>query len=361
VGPQLTDVLGLRELVPKWADAVGILTAVSGRSQPELIEAATVALATASKRGGALERPLTDAIAALLATEPAAARDVVNVILERCGKGRAQAALGTRELSDGADVFGEQSYSVRASRIGRRLRKRRYDLLFVSAGGLRAIAVEVKLGSSLADGQLEDLLAVDAEGLGLGPEAQLAVVVLGPRELELSSLSRRHEHLLGPVRWSSLIDSLLTIEFGDPQAQRLWNELFGLYVRRGRFGSELGARPSPRLALEAVAVPLRDLVQELVGDTKTVVLEADAGGHVTRGRGRVARIEIVISQRRGPRRQRRLTVGLTAPKGGRRRATIGSPDARTPDMGFPAPARVDALQSLLKERITILLEPRRPP
>lgn len=326
-----------------------------GRSQPELIEAATFALATASKRSGALERPLTDAIAALLATDPVAARDVVNLILQRCGKPRVRAALGTSAFSKPVDVFGEQTYSVRAARIGRRVRNRRYDLLFVS-GGVRAVAVEVKLGASLADDQLEDLLAVDAERLGLEPQAQLAVVVLGPRELELSSLSRRHEHLLGAVRWSSLIDSLLTVEFADAQAQRLWDELFGLYVRRGRFGSEAVARPSPRLALEAVAVPLRDHVQKLVGNKKTVYLDADAGGHVTRGRGRVARIEIVISQRRGLRREQRLIVRLAAPKGGRRRAMIMAPDIWTPTPEFAAPARVDALQRLLEERIATLLQ-----
>lgn len=334
-------------------------TAVSGRSQTELMETASVALATASKRGGARERPLTDAISALLATDPAAAREVVNLILERCGQARVRVALGTSALSDGVDVFGEQTYSVRAGRIGRRLRNRRYDLLFVS-GGLRAVAVEVKLGASLADGQLEDLLAVDAERLGLEPQAQLAVVVLGTRELELSSLSRRHGHLLGAVRWSSLIDSLLTVEFANSHAQRLWDELFGLYVRRGLFGSELIARPSPRLALEAVAIPLRDRVQELVGEKKTVVLEADAGGRVTRGHGRVARIEIVISQRRGPRRERRLIVQVAVPKGGRRRATIVPPDAKTPKLDFAAPARVQALQRLLEERITALLQSRLP-
>jgi hypothetical protein len=298
-------------------------------------------------------------MAALLATDPSAARTVVNLILKCCDEPRVRAALGRTQLSGAVEVRGERPFSVPASRHSSRPRDRRYDLLFVS-DDRRAVAVEVKLGAALADRQLQDLLDAGPERLGLDPTTRVAVVVLGPRELELSPLSRRHDRLLGVARWSQLVDSLVATEFADPAAQELWGNLFRLYVGRSRIRSELGARPGPKLALEAVAMPLREHVQRLVGDRETVQLDANAAGYVTRGQSRAARIEIFVKRRRSPRPSRRIVVRLEVPKGGRRRATIDSGDRGMAPISFPAPARVDALRSVLEERLTQLLQSRAP-
>src|SRR4051812_44725060 len=164
--------------------------------QSTSVRIAREAFVHASRRGKALEPALTKAMRALLGADPEAALTVVNLILARCPSARVTAALGAPRLSDVTDVRGEQRYLVKK-------RGRRYDLLIKSSQA-RAVAVEVKLGASLGDRQLDDLLVADPAALDLPPETKVGVVVVGPRQLELGRYLR-HERLLDAVRWSSLI------------------------------------------------------------------------------------------------------------------------------------------------------------
>jgi hypothetical protein len=142
------------------------------------------------------------------------------------------------------------------------------------------LALEVKLGASLADRQLDDLLRVDIEQLKLDSGCRLGVLLLGPHELELSGVKDPRDRLLtrGAVQWSAVIEEIALVRFDDAATQQIWrDELFGLYLRRGAFGPRSVVRPTPRIALEALAVPLRDRVAELVGESYTVRLDANTG------------------------------------------------------------------------------------
>lgn len=306
----------------------------------------------ASRRGGANERRLTDVMCALLSTDESAARSVVNLLLDQCDERRVMRALGVRHLRRPVRVLGERAYGARASGLSRRKRPRRFDLLFVA--GSRAVAVEAKLGASLADRQLEDLLGVDVEQFELDPSARLGAIVLGPRELELGGIKDPRGRLLkqGVVRWSAIIEQITAIGFQDAATEQAWREdLFGLYRRRGAFGPSSLTRPTPRGALEALAVPLRDRVQAIVGESHVVRLDANRGLHVTAGRQGVANIELVIERRRRPRRERRVTIWLEVPRGGRRTATISRSNAPDDDRQFGAPAALEPLEALLTTKL----------
>jgi hypothetical protein len=124
-----------------------------------------------------------------------------------------------------------------------------------------------------------------------------------------------------------------------------------LYVRRGWLGREAAARPSPRLALNAVAGSLRDHVQDHAGDRR-VSLRATKAGHVVSGPSRHAGMELVIARRAWPRRERRITVKLELRKGNRRRAVITPSGPWAAEVVVRAPARIEPLEALLKAHLT---------
>lgn len=330
-----------------------------GTERDEHLRIASSKIEQATRSRGANERRLTDAMCALLSTDEGAALSVVNLLLRASDLPRVRDALGVTQLKGPIGVYGEGSYSVRRSLLSSRTHVRRFDLLFV-AGSL-AVAVEIKLDAVLADRQLEDLLRVDVEQFGLDRNTRLGVIVLGPRELELGPTPDPRGRLLkrSAVRWSAVVEEMTSIRFESAAAEQMWTEgLFGLYLRRGAFGSGSVTRPTPRVALEAIAVPLRDHVQQIVGESHMVRLDADRGLRVTAGRKRVANIEIVIERRRRPRRESRITVWLEVPKGGRRTATISRSDAQNMDQTFAAPAALGPLEALLKSKLDAALTPR---
>jgi hypothetical protein len=158
--------------------------------------------------------------------------------------------------------------------------------------------------------------------------------------------------MLGGVRWSALTEALDAVAFVDSAAQSCWNEMLALYVRRGWLGREAAARPSPRLALNAVAVSSRyDHVQDHVDD-RSVSLRATKADHVVVGRPRHARIGLVIARRAWPRRERRITVKLELRKGNRPRAVISPSGPWATEVIIRAPARIEPLEALLKSHLT---------
>ncbi|MDQ3722811.1 MAG: hypothetical protein M3376_07055 [Actinomycetota bacterium] len=329
-----------------------------GTEPDERLGIASSKIEQATRSSGTNERRLTDAMCALLSTDQAAALSFVNLLLSACDLSRVRNALGASQLDGPVAVYGEGSYSARRSLWSSRTQARRFDLLFVA--GSRAVAVEVKLEASLADRQLEDLLRVDVEQFGLDRNSRLGVIVLGPRELELGATADPRDRLLkrSAVRWSAVVEEMTSIRFEAAGTEQMWTKgLFGLYLRRGAFGSRSVVRPTPRVALEALAVPLRDHVQQIVGESHMVRLDADRGLRVTAGRKRVANVEIVIERRRRPRRERRITVWLEVPKGGRRTATISRSDAQDADQRFAAPAALGPLEALLKSKLQAALTP----
>lgn len=306
-------------------------------------------LAKVKRSGRPSERLLTDIMCASLTADATAAHQAANALLARTSPDRRTRVLEAHSMTDQTEVRGEQPYSVRISRVRRAHRERRYDLLFIDRPD-RALAVEVKLGASLAHRQLDDLLRVPAEALELPPQCRIGVLVLGPRQLDLSQVKDPHGRFLGSIRWQAVLGDLVQTPFAHEDWSTLWADCLGWYLRRGAFGAQSVRRPPPSAALDALAVSLRDHVQQrLMAEGWRVRLDAGRSHRAIEGRVRTANLELVIERPRSPRRQQRITIWLKAPKGGRRVATVVAPDES--QTSFRAPAALDALEQLLKARL----------
>lgn len=329
-------------------------------SMEQRVAQANALIGHAARRRGANEPRLTKSMALLLADDDAAIAHVVRTLLGGADARRLRSRGWTVKASDFVAVHSEVVHAVKVGRLRSRERRRKLDLLFV-ARRRWALAVEVKLDANPGKEQIEDLLVAPAEsfrardGSQLPAASRLGVLVLAPRELEFAGLRDPERRFLGTVRWPSVIEALQATPLHDAAGKEAWLNLLSLYLRRGCFGKAASQRPTPRVALDALAGKLREHVQRLVGDRHEVALDAGKGRRVTEGGRRSANLELIVRKRRGRiGRGQRVTIWLHAPAKGRRWAEIYVDDDLRTEIR-PVPAAIDQLGTTLTPALDAVL------
>lgn len=305
-------------------------------------------VAAIKQRRGATEPRLTGCMAMILNADVVARAALARMLLDAAPNLPDDRRVS--RIPAQLHVSAEHTYTY-TTQVRRRSKKHRIDLLWRSDDGRWALAVEAKLNTSFTNDQLEHMLRVPVERLGLCPEAAVGVIALTAKSHALGRLKDPRKRSCGEVRWVQILDALHGIPFEDGTIEERWHQLLTVYTGRALFGSQAVSRPSARTALEHTADDTRVYLSERLG--RRVEMTGDRARHAVQGGPRQAALTYRFNVRG---RRRLLTIRLHRPKGGRREFSLHLDHDDRAHPSWSCPAELEAFQRVLHHGINVFLE-----